>query len=77
MITIFSTFVAPQTEEIYHPALLPEWKLNLDGAEYETNMKPNMNKPFGKKKFNRVDSDEHLTKPIKKKILWFPFLTIT
>ena len=35
MITIFSTYVAPQIKEIQHPALLKEWKLNIDAAEYE------------------------------------------
>ena len=42
MITIFSTYVAPQIKEIHHPALLQEWKLNLDAAYYENNMKANM-----------------------------------
>ena len=54
MITIFSTYVAPQIKEIHHPALLQEWKLNLDAAEYKKNMKANMYKPSEKKKFNRV-----------------------
>ena len=44
MITIFSTYVAPQIEEIHHPALLQEWKLNIDAAEYEKYMKDNMYK---------------------------------
>ena len=33
MITIFSTYVAPQINEIHHPELLQEWKLNLDAAD--------------------------------------------
>ena len=68
--------VAPQIKEIHHPALLQYWKLNPDAAEYEKNMKANMYKPSEKKKFNLVDSDEHWPKSIKKKIQWFPFLTI-
>ena len=49
MITIFSTYVTPKTKEIHHPALLQEWKPNLDAAEYEKNMKANMYKPSGKR----------------------------
>ena len=76
MITIFSTYVAPQSKEIHHPALLHEWKLNLNAEEYENIMKDNIYKTSGKNKFNRVDSDKHLPKSIKT-IQWFPFLTIT
>ena len=39
-------------------------------------MKANMYKPSEKNKFNRVDGDEHWPTSIKKKIQWFPFLTI-
>ena len=35
-----------------------------------------MYKPSEKKKFNRVDSDDHWTTSIKKSSQWFPFLTI-
>ena len=49
MITIFSTYVAPQIKEIHHPALLQEWKLDLDAVEYEKNMIANMYKPSEKK----------------------------
>ena len=59
MITIFSTYVAPQIKEIHHPELLQEWKLNLDAAEYEKNMRSNKYKPSEKKKIHRVNSDEH------------------
>ena len=57
MITIFSTYVAPQIKEIHHTVLLQEWKRNLDDAEYEKKMKANMYKPSEKKKFNCFDSD--------------------
>ena len=29
-INIFSAYVAPQIKEIYHPALIQEWRLNID-----------------------------------------------
>ena len=32
---LFSTYVTPQIKEIYHPAIIQEWKLNIDAAEYE------------------------------------------
>ena len=35
---LFSTYITPQIKEIYHPAIIQEWKLNIDGAEYEKNM---------------------------------------
>ena len=31
---IFSTYVEPLLNDIHHTALLQEWKLNLDAAEY-------------------------------------------
>ena len=76
MITIFSAYVTPQIKEIHHPEFLQEWKLNLDAAYYEKNMKANMYKTSEKKKTNCVDSDDHLPKSIKKTIQWFPFITI-
>ena len=42
MNSIFNTYGTPQIKEINHPAFLQEWKLNLDVAEYEKNMKANM-----------------------------------
>ena len=35
IINIFSAYVAPLTKEIHHPALLQEWRLNIDAANYE------------------------------------------
>ena len=76
MISIFSAYVAQQIKEIHHPALLQEWKLNLDAAEYKNNMKANMYKPSGKNKTHRVDSGEHCPTSMKEPIQWFNFLTI-
>ena len=59
MSIIFNTFVTPQIKEINHPAFLQEWKLNIDTAEYEKNMKAIMYKPYEKKKINCVDDNEH------------------
>ena len=35
---LFSTYVTPQINEIYNPAVIQEWKLYIDAAEYEKNM---------------------------------------
>ena len=35
---LFRTYITPKIKEIYHPAILQEWKLNIDAAEYENNM---------------------------------------
>ena len=35
MSRLFSTYVTPQINEIYHPAIIQEWRLNIDAAEYE------------------------------------------
>ena len=35
---LFSTYVTPQIKEIYHPAIIQKWRLNIDAAEYEKNM---------------------------------------
>ena len=59
MNTIFNTYVTPQIKEINHPAFLQEWKLNLDVAEYEKNMKANMYQLSKKQKFNRVANHKH------------------
>ena len=32
---LFKTYITPQLKEIYHPAILQEWKLNIDAKEYE------------------------------------------
>ena len=49
MITIFSEYVAPQIKETHHPALLQEWKLNLDAAEYEKKLRLTCINPLKKK----------------------------
>ena len=76
MSTIFNTYVTPQIREINNPAFLQEWKLNIDAAEYENNMKANMYKPSEKKKINRVDNHKHWPASIKETIRWFIFLAI-
>ena len=38
MIILFSTYVIPQIKEINYPAIIQEWKLNIDAAEFENNM---------------------------------------
>ena len=49
IINIFSAYVVPLLKDINHPALLQEWKLNLDAAAYEKYIDANMSKPSDKK----------------------------
>ena len=35
---LLGTYVTPQIKEIYHPAIIQKWKLNIDAAKYEKNM---------------------------------------
>ena len=35
MCRLFSTYVTPQIKEINNPAIIQEWKLNIDAAEYK------------------------------------------
>ena len=61
---------------MYHPPLLQEWRLNIDAAEYKSNIDANLYKPSEKKKIHCVDNSEHCPTSIKETILWFTFLTI-
>ena len=76
IINIFSAYFEPLLKDINHPALLKEWKLNLDAADYERNIDANLYKPSFKNKFNLHDSDEYCPTSIKDTIKWFPFLAI-
>ena len=44
IIIIFSAYVVPLLKYTNRPALLQEWKLNLDAAAYEKNIDANMSK---------------------------------
>ena len=75
MSRLFSTYVTPQIKEIYHPSIIQEWKLNIDAADYETNMAKS-HLPSHKKKINRIDDFEHWPASIKSTPQWFPFHAI-
>ena len=49
IINIFSAYVAPLRKYINHPALLQEWKLNINAAAYERNIDANLSKPSDKR----------------------------
>ena len=49
IINIFSEYVEPLLKYVNHPALLQDWKLNLDAAAYEKNIDANLAKPSEKK----------------------------
>ena len=75
MSRLFGTYVTPQIKEINHPAIIQEWKLNIDGAEYEIKM-AKTNIPSDKKKINRQDDHDHWPASIKSILHWFPFHAI-
>ena len=75
VIKIFSAYVEPLLKYINHPALLQEWKLNLDAAEYETiYMLTCIN--LLKKEINHYDSNLYWPTSINETIQWFPFIAI-
>ena len=74
IINIFSAYVAPLIKEIYHPALLQEWRLNIYAAEYKQNIDANLYKPFEKEKLHCVDSVDYWPTSIKETIQWFTFI---
>ena len=61
---LFSTYVTPKINEIYHPAIIQEWKLNIDAAEYENNMTLS-HVPSTIKEINCIDEFEHWPELIK------------
>ena len=71
---LFSTYITPQIKEIYHPAIIKEWKLNIDAAEYEKNMSLT-NLPSSFKK-NRINNFEHWPASIKQLLNGFLFLIL-
>ena len=75
MSRLFSTYVTPQITEINHTAIIQEWKLNIDAAEYETNT-AKTNIPSDKKKINRQADHDHWPASIKSTLQWFPFHAI-
>ena len=62
-------------DDINHPELIQEWKLNLDATVYEKNIDANVNKNSAKKEIDCHDSDLYWPTSIKDTIQWFPFLT--
>ena len=44
---------------IYHPALIEEWKQNLDAAAYEKNLNQDIKVPSIKKKINRNEINKY------------------
>ena len=71
---LFRTYITPQLKEIYHPAILQEWKLNIDAKEYENNMTLSHVPPV--KTINRIDNFEHWPESTKKLLNGFHFLIL-
>ena len=73
---IFSSCVEPLLKYINHPALLHEWKVNIDAVAYKKKLMLTSINLLIKKKYNHHDSDLYWSTSIKDTIQWFPFLTI-
>ena len=63
-INIFSEYVEPLLKYINHPALLQDWKINIDDAEYKGNIDANLYKP-SEIFLNRHDSEKYWLTSIK------------
>ena len=75
MSNIFSTYVTPQIQEINHPKIIRERKLNIDAVEYEGNMAENY-RPSEKEKINCHADHYHWPASIKSTCQWFTFHAI-
>ena len=54
----FSTYFEPFLNEINHPVLVQEWKLNLDAVAYEKKIDSDVYKPSSKKEIYFHDSNQ-------------------
>ena len=57
--------------DINHPALIQEWKKNIDASSNENKIYADVYKPSDKKEIYFHDSNSYWTTPIKDKIQWF------
>ena len=76
IISISSAYVVPLLKYINHPALIQEWKLNLDDAAYEKHIDANVSKTSDKKEIDRHDSNLYWSTSIKDTMQWVPSLAI-
>ena len=74
IINIFSSYVVPLLKDSNHPALIKEWKINIDAAAYKKIWMLTWLKLL--KKIDRHDSYFYCPTTTKDTIQWFPFLTI-
>ena len=69
----FITHVEPLSNDINHPALIKEWKLNLEAVVYEKKIDADVYKPSSKKEIDHHDSNSYWPTSIKDTIQWFTF----
>ena len=60
-------------EDLDHPALIEEWKKNIDAAAYEKNLNQDVNIPWINKKIDCNDKTEYWPTSIKESLNWLPF----
>ena len=54
---IFIDYLVPIMDDIDHPALIEEWKQNIDADSYENNLNQDVKLPSIKKGFDRNDKN--------------------
>ena len=67
-------YLVPIMENLDYPALIEEWKQNIDAAAYEKNLYQDLKLPSIKKKIDRNDKIEYWPTSIKESLNWLPFL---
>ena len=72
----FITYIEPLLNDINHPELIQEWKLNIDATAYGKKIDADVYKPSSKKEIYCHDSNSYWSTLINDTIQWFSFLYI-
>ena len=70
---LFIDYIVPIIEDLDHPALIEEFKQNIDAAAYENNLNKDVNIPSIKKKIDRNNKTEYWPTSKKESINWLLF----
>ena len=63
-------------EDLYHPALIEDWKQNINAAAYEKNLYKDLKIPSINKQIDRDDKTEYWPTSIEESLNWLPFFHI-
>ena len=73
---LFIEKLVPIMDYLYQPALIEEWKQNIDAADYEKNQNQYVKLPSIKKKNDCNYKTEYWPTSINESLHWFPFIYI-